>query len=187
MSARRISERYRRHLSTIALFFVRSGRNKSGTARRVKAELSHLASFKADRLDAWEGNAEWEAAVESAEQQSSADRELPPDVRGSKLRRFANAALARIEQQHDAAKEESDEKLQKELEARLLKIHEALRNEERHQENLKTQERLRDFRAFVANVVALAVGCNSLPEYEAKLREAAKDPAKLMGVTIGSD
>jgi len=98
---------------------------------------------------------------------------------------FAKGALLHIEAEYEKAKEEGDEKEKKDLEARLLKIHDALRSEERHQENLKTQAALRSFKDFVANVIALRVGCVTLPEFEAKLREAMKDPAKLMGVTVG--
>ena len=182
---RRISRTYRPHLDSIAVIFVRCGEVQAETARQVKAEIPHLKGFKAGRLACWSDNPEWRAAVESARLQASAEKALPPDVRGSKLLNFAKGALLHIEAEYEKAKEEGDEKEKKDLEARLLKIHDALRNEERHQENLKTQAALRSFKDFVANVLALRIECATVADYEAKLREAAKDPAKLMGVTVG--
>ena len=95
---------------------------------------------------------------------------------------FAQDALREIESAYELAKSEGDEKEKKLLEDRIIKLHDALRAEERHQDNIKTQARLRDFAAFVANVIALLRGLP--PEFEGRLRDAMKDPAKLMGITV---
>lgn len=184
-ACRRISKRYREHLETIALLFLRTGRCKEETVRAVQIALPHLKSFKAERLTDWAHNPEWLSALRSAEFQNVAERELPPDVRGAKLLNWAKDALAHIESQYEIAKAHGDDKERGSLEKRLLAIHEAVRSEERHQDSLKTQAMLRDFRAFVANVVTLVLTCTSVHECELKLRDVLRDPAKLMGVTVG--
>ena len=148
----------------------------------MRLELPHLKNFRAKRLAVWADNPEWLAAVAAAETQATAEKELPPDVRGAKLLKWAKDALGHIEAQYERAKKDGDDKERGNLEKRLLTIHDSVRAEERHQDLLKTAARLRDFAAFVANVVGLLKGVPA--EYEHRLREAMKDPAKLMGITV---
>jgi len=177
--ARRISETYRRRLAAIAALFVECGRNKAATARRVQHDLG-LKSFRAARLDSWADDPEWTAAVEAAVERASIGRELPPDARGAKLRVFAKAALAELEREHEDAKANGDAKAKKDAEARLLKIHDALRAEERHQDALKTSERMRSFRTFVSNLIAELAGLP--PEHERRLHQVLANPTKLLEV-----
>lgn len=179
---RRLARQYRHHLETIARLWVQSGKCQADTVRLVQVTLPQLKSFKGRRLVAWADNPEWQAAVRAAETQSTAERELPPDVRGAKLLKWAKEALAHIEAQYEVAKKDGDDKERGNLEKRLLTIHDSVRAEERHQDALKTQARLRDFSSFVANVITLLRGVPA--EYEQRLREVMKDPGKLMGVTV---
>jgi len=179
---RRVSEKYRRHFDTLALIYVRCGRNKAETARQVAAQLPHLGAFRPAALERWSDNPEWQAAVAAAEERASVDRELPPDARGAKLFVFAKDALRFLEQQYDDAKTDGDPKERKDLEARLLKIHEALRAEERHQSQLRTDAKLQSFRVFVRNLIAQLKGLPA--EHELRLRDVLADPAKLMRTDV---
>jgi hypothetical protein len=177
---RRLSLAYRKHLDAIALIYVRCGETGRAAARMVRDTFPHLKGFRDTRFRAWADNPEWQAALDAAREQCSVEKALPPESRGAKLLAFAQGALAEIEKSYAAAKRGGDEKEKKLLEERIIKLHDALRAEERHQDSLKTQAALRKFSAFISNVLALLKGLPA--EYEGRLRDAMRDPAKLMGI-----
>jgi len=183
---RRISEKYRKRFDAIARTFVACGRNKAETARRVRAELKGLESFKPDRLTCWSGDPEWDAALESAQLQASAERELPPDVRGSKLLHFAQGALADLDDQYAKVKGEGGDNAKElaALEKRIIVIHDAVRAEEKHQDNLKTAAALRTVKNLIAKLVGITRECGSIDEYLRKLQEYKREPHRLLGLKI---
>jgi len=181
---RRVTPKYRAHLDAIAQIYVRAGEVRTDAARAVVAAHPYLKGFRPARFLCWEDNPEWLAALQAARIQAAAQKALPPETRGARLLAFAQTALAEIETAYDLAKHEGDESEKKALEARIIKLHDALRAEERHQDNLATQARLRSMKHIMQTMVALCRESSGIDDYLRRLLVYRNDPAKLLGVRV---
>ena len=176
---RRVSYKYARHLETIARIYLEEGQVKAKAAERVRTELG-LRSFKPERFTVWADAPEWKAALEQARQERALATEFSPRVRGRKFLGWVRVVLPELQKAHEAAREGGDGKAARDLEARIVKLEEAARNEEKHLADQERQEALRDA-ASLARALLAELAEVGLPEpARLRLREIARDPSRLL-------
>jgi len=180
---RSISKNYVDHLSHIARIFLGCRENASEAARRVNEQIPGLRC-SGKQLLRWKGNRQWEDALGGARDDVAFEHEFKPNVRGRQFLVWARDALERLKAEHEEAIEELEggEKRKariQALEARIVKLNEAIRAEEKHQAEIFDRAARRDMRAFAKNVIEL-LGTYLNEQGLRHLQDLQRDPAALM-------
>jgi len=176
---RRVGRQYRVHLEHIARIYVECNERPVEAASRVGAEIPLLKSCKSNYFSRWKGNTEWEVALREAKASAAFDSEFKPTIRGRKFLQWAREAAKRLAGEHETAVSEENRQEIQFFEARIVKLNEAIRAEEKHQDDLQDRAVRRDMRAFAKNFVELfATYLND--EGQRKLQDVQRDPSALM-------
>ncbi|HUU68064.1 MAG TPA: hypothetical protein VM186_00955 [Planctomycetota bacterium] len=176
---RRVGQQYRAHLEHIARIYVECNERPTEAAARVAAEIPLLKSCKSNYFGRWKGNTEWAVALRDAKASAAFDSEFKPTIRGRKFLQWARETAKRLAGEHETAV--SDEKrldIQC-IEGRIVKLNEAIRAEEKHQDELQDKAVRRDMRTFAKNFVEL-FATYLTDEGQRKLLDVQRDPGALM-------
>jgi len=176
---RRLSQKYGRHIEKIAELYVLCSENGAATVEKVHQELPHLSGVRDNTFTRWQGHPQWEAALQSARDAAKLEDELDPSLRGLKFLRWSRDTLALLLEEHETAKQEHSEKLRVSLEGRIVKLTEAIRAEERHQDDVRDRLARRDMRTFARNLMEV-LGTFLDEHGKRRLLELQREPAQLM-------
>lgn len=179
-----ISGKYVDHLEHIARIFLDCRENSFEAAKRVAEQIPGLKAIQANRFYRWVGNVQWEDALAKARDEVAFENEFRPQVRGRSFLRWARETLKGLKTQHEEAVEaiaQGDKKAAEKqaLEARIVKLNEAIRAEEKHQEDLADRAARRDMRTFARNAIEL-FGTFLNSDGLRRLQEIQRDPTALM-------
>jgi len=185
-----IGRGYQQHLEHLARIYVECAGNTAEAAERVRAEIPELATFRHNYFARWKNNAEWKAVLKAAQDDQAFESEFKPRVRGRGFLRWAREAAKRLAGEHEQIVNEAENDPDPNrriaasasvgpIEGRIVKLNEAIRAEERHQDDLQDRAARRDMRTFARNLFEL-VGTFVNEEGERRLQDLQRDPAALM-------
>jgi len=187
---RRLNRAYRPHAEQIARIYLECGESALQTVERVHAEIPVLASMSPNAFFRWRGNTEWESALKAAKLDVAFENDFKPRVRGQKFLRWARDAAKRLAGEHEQIVKDSENAPDRKLraaagfavgpiEGRIVKLNEAIRAEEKHQDELQDKAVRRDMRTFAKNFVEL-FATYLTDEGQRKLLDVQRDPGALM-------
>jgi hypothetical protein len=146
-----VTAKYRPHLAAIAALYVEGGFNQAAAVARVQETLG--LPLKAATLKRWLSLPEFKALLRSAEEAHAGEQMASPYVRIPKRLRW----LCRVEELY---REQYDAATSKTVRLALLpivhKLGDAIRDDERALEELRTKRARRSFRRFLAALAKLA-------------------------------